>query len=87
MEPTGLDYVKILLEKFEAGIRGAFDTLILPVAGAIIVLVIIYGGIQYITGGPKGAETGKKTIIAALIGAIIIALSVMIINMIGFFIH
>lgn len=48
-------------------------------AGALCVLIIIWGGIQYITGGVKGAETGKKTITAAIVGLVIIALSGIII--------
>ena len=53
---------------------------LLPAAGALCVVVIIWGGIQYITGGPKGEETGKKTILAAIIGLILIILSAIIIQ-------
>lgn len=82
-----LDYVNILIENIEKGIKGTFDQFVLPIAGGIIVLVIIYGGIQYITGGVKGAENAKKTIIAAVIGAVIIALSAVILNLVASWIH
>ena len=53
---------------------------LLPAAGALCIIVIIWGGIQYITGGTKGEETGKKTILAAIIGLILIILSAIIIQ-------
>lgn len=49
-------------------------------AGILSVIFIIWGGIQYIIGGEKGAETGKKIITAVIIGLIIIALSSLIIS-------
>ncbi|OGB74284.1 hypothetical protein A2V68_00795 [candidate division Kazan bacterium RBG_13_50_9] len=51
---------------------------ILGIAGAIAVLWLIYGGIMYITGGEKGAESGKKIIINAIIGLAIIGLASLI---------
>lgn len=39
------------------------------VAGAVIVLMIIWGGFKYIQGDQDG---GKKTLVAAFIGAVII---------------
>jgi len=60
-------------------LRDAIGTIV-PYISIICVIFIIYGGIQYITGGVKGAETGRKTIIAAITGLIIIAFSYLIIN-------
>ena len=45
------------------------------IAGAIAVVYLIYGGITYIIGGEKGAESGKKIIVNAIIGLAIIALA------------
>ena len=52
----------------------------LTIAGALGVVYLIYGGIVYITGGAKGAESGKAIIINALIGLVIVALSFAIAN-------
>ena len=69
-----------LLNTLVSTVEKIGGTYLLPAAGAICVVVIIYGGIQYITGGDKGAETGKKTIIAAIIGLIIVSLAYAIIR-------
>ena len=50
----------------------------LGIAGAIAVIFLIYGGIMYITGGEKGAESGKKIIVNAIIGLAVIALASLI---------
>ena len=50
---------------------------LLPIASVIVVGMIIWGGFKYIQGD---AENGKKTITAAIIGLVIIALSSLIIN-------
>jgi len=55
-------------------------TWILTLAGALAVLYLIWGGITYITGGEKGAESGKKMITNAIIGIAIIALSIVIVR-------
>lgn len=55
-------------------------TKILPVAGALMVILIIWTGIKYITGGPKAEESAKKSFIAIFIGIAIIMLSAVIIN-------
>lgn len=55
-------------------------TWILTFVGAIAVLYLIYGGITYITGGEKGAESGKKMITNAIIGIAIVALSIVIVR-------
>jgi len=51
--------------------------IILPASGGILVLMVIYGGVQMITGSQ---ENGKKTVIAALTGAAIIILSGVILS-------
>lgn len=59
-------------------IRSAIEGLITDIAaiaGLIAVAFLVYGGIIYITGGAKGADTGKTIIANALIGVAIIALS------------
>lgn len=48
-----------------------------PMAGVIVVGMIIWGGFKYIQGDP---ETGKKTITAAIIGLVIVVLSSLIVN-------
>lgn len=52
----------------------------LALAGALAVAYLIYGGIQYITGGAGGAENAKKTIINAVVGIVIIVLSYVIVS-------
>lgn len=42
------------------------------IAGAVIVGMIVWGGLQYIQGD---AEGGKKTLLAAIIGAVIVLLA------------
>ncbi len=71
-------------------ILGAITTVIgwmLALAGALAVAYLIWGGIQYITGGAKGAEAAKGTIINAIIGIVIIVLAYVIVtavmNMLG----
>ncbi len=44
-------------------------------AGVIVVLMIVWGGLQYIQGNADG---GKKTLLAALIGAAIVILAMAI---------
>lgn len=52
-------------------------TWILLIAGAIAVIFLIYGGIQYLTAGgnPEQATKAKTTIVNAVIGIIVIALA------------
>jgi len=57
---------------------------LLELAGIIVVIMIIWAGIKYITaGGGKGMETAKNALIAALVGLMIIALAWAIIYFIG----
>lgn len=54
---------------------------LLALSGALAVLFLIYGGIIYITGGPKGEENAKKIIMNSIIGLIVIALSAVLANL------
>jgi len=61
-------------------ISGIQGLIVGEVAGSIVVLMIIIGGIQYITGQ---REAGKKTIVAAIIGTAIIVLAWIIVNIVA----
>ena len=58
--------------------------LLLLVSGALAVVFVIYGGYQYITAGgnEEQAESGKKTLINAIIGVVVIILAYVIINVV-----
>jgi len=58
-------------------VRYFIQDLLPPVGGAIVVLMVVWGSIQYITGQK---ENGKKTIFAAIIGAVIIVLAYVIVR-------
>ena len=47
------------------------------IAGTIIVLMVVWGGLQYIQ---SDAEGGKKTLTAAIIGAVIVLLARIIVS-------
>jgi len=49
-------------------------------AGIIAVLFLVYGGIMYMVGGPKGNETGRGIITNALIGLAVVVLSYLIVK-------
>jgi len=63
-----------------------FDVLIVAlewaiiIAGVVAVVFIIIGGYQYMAGGEKGVETGRKTLSSAIVGLIIVLLAFVIIN-------
>ena len=59
-------------------------SLLLFVAGALAVLFVIIGGYQYITaaGNEEASEKGKKTLVNAIIGVVLIILAYVIINVI-----
>lgn len=71
-----------LITKLKDLISIILTTKILPVAGAIVVILIIWTGIRYITGGPKAEESAKKAFVAIFIGVAIIMLAYVIINLI-----
>jgi len=54
----------------DAAVRIGGEAL-LPISGAIILIFLIWGGIQYM----NNPEAGKKTLIGAIIGLVIVALS------------
>ncbi|MEO8065894.1 MAG: hypothetical protein ABI643_03535 [Candidatus Doudnabacteria bacterium] len=58
---------------------------LLAIAGLLAVLFIIIGGFQYITsaGNEERAEAGRKTLVNAIIGIVIIILSFVIITVIN----
>lgn len=58
--------------------------ILLYIAGGVAVLFVIIGGFQYITsaGNAEGATKGKKTVVNAIIGIVLIILSYMIISVI-----
>ncbi len=57
---------------------------LLGIAGALAVVFLIIGGVQYVisAGNPTSAEKAKKTIIYALVGIIIIAASLFLVNVV-----
>ena len=57
-------------------------TMLLMTVGYVAVLLVIYGGFQYMTsrGNPAKAAAGKKTITNALIGAVICAVASVVSN-------
>ncbi|OGB73631.1 hypothetical protein A3K24_02190 [candidate division Kazan bacterium RIFCSPHIGHO2_01_FULL_44_14] len=61
---------------------GALITWVFSIAGIIAVGYLVFGGITYITGGAKGAESGKTMITNALVGVVIIGLSYAIVNVV-----
>jgi len=78
------------LMPIEPILEGDEDTIIVAIervvnwmfalAGALAVAYLIWGGIQYITGGTKGAEAAKGTIINAIIGIVVIVLAYVIVQ-------
>lgn len=57
----------------------------LALAGLIAVLFLIIGGFRYITAGGNsdGAELGKKTILNAVIGIIVVILSFVVVRVVS----
>lgn len=74
------DPLLFLIGELTASLQFLGQKYLLPGAGLIGVIIIIYGGIKYITGGVKGGEDAKKTITAAIVGLIIVAISYLIIR-------
>jgi hypothetical protein len=77
----------------ESGIAGTSDVqklgtsvinILLYVSGGLAVLFIILGGYQYITSGaaPENAKKGKKTLVYAVIGLILVVLSFTIVQVV-----
>ena len=59
--------------------------ILLAIVGLIAVLFLIIGGFRYITAGgnEETAESGKKTIVNAVIGIIVVVLSFVIVRVIA----
>ena len=59
--------------------------ILLTIAGIVAVVFLVIGGFRYITSGgnEEAAETGKKTIINAIIGIVVIILSFVIVRVIA----
>ena len=59
--------------------------ILLGVVGIIAVLFLIIGGFRYVTAGgnEESAESGKKTIINAIIGIIIVILAFVIVRVVA----
>lgn len=66
-----------LIISLETYVYNIGQNFLLPLAGVIIVIMIIWGGLQYVQGN---AEGGKKTLIAAIVGLVIIVLASLIIQ-------
>lgn len=66
------------------GFIGNIINWLLSIAFGVAVLFLIIGGFWYITsaGNEENAEKGKKTVINAIIGLIIIILSYVIVNVV-----
>lgn len=86
---AGLELVGWLFPgtRFDSGFEGLIVFIIqilLYLAGAIAVLFVIIGGFQYImsAGNAETAAKGKKTVINAIIGIVLIILSYLIISVI-----
>jgi len=66
------------------GVISNILNVVFTLAAVVAVIYIIWGGYQYITsGGGDGAEAGKKTLINAIIGLILIIASVAIVNFVN----
>jgi hypothetical protein len=75
LNPIDAGSIDDLKTKIEAAVN-----IVIGVAGVIALAYLVFGGITYITGGEKGADSGKKIISNALVGLAIIALSYAIVN-------
>ena len=64
-------------------------TTIWPYAGSLAVLAVIYSGFMYITAGSDSdqAEKAKKNLTWAIIGVVLVAMSVLIVSQINRILH
>lgn len=78
----GITWPKSALPGDLAGIAGTTFTWLLGFMGIFAVAAIIYSGIMYITSGGDSAqaENAKKNLTWAIIGTVIISLSLAIVN-------
>lgn len=81
---TGNSYPTTVLggKKTAPEILGTIINIMLGIGFAIAVVMVIYGGYQYITsaGNEEKATSGRQTIFYALIGLVIIVLSFVIVS-------
>lgn len=84
MNPLPISSISLPPSKFTdlSSLMSAAITWLLVAGGALAVVAIVYSGISYITAGgdPTKAETAKKNLIWAIIGVVIIALALVIVN-------
>jgi hypothetical protein len=69
------------------GLEGVFEnviTAILGLAGILLFIMLIFGGIRFMSAGgdPKAVESAKKTLTSAIAGLILIAVSYLILVLI-----
>ena len=67
--------ITYLIGEIGASILYLVSGRLLPIVSFLVVIIIMYAGIQYIIGGTKGQENAKGTIISALVGLVVVALS------------
>jgi hypothetical protein len=81
---TDIDVNNVSISQLGDIIKRVIDALF-GIAGAVIILIIIVGGVRYIlsAGDPKAVQSAKGTITFAVIGLVIILLAVVIVNVIG----
>jgi len=76
MEPAKLSELE--------GIFGNIVGVALELAGIVLFIMLIIGGVNYITSGgnPQQAEAAKKTITYAIFGIVLLAMSFLILKLI-----
>lgn len=72
------------------GLEGIFENTIsalLAVAGILVFIMLVMGGIKFITSGgdPKNIESAKKTLTYALLGVVLTAMGYLILVLISDF--
>lgn len=69
--------LNVLLDYIDQGVTKLNVDLLMPLAAGVVVIMIIWSGIKYISGD---AEGGKRSLLAAIIGLIIVLISFTIIR-------
>ena len=67
-------------------IFGNVISFILPLGSIVLFVMIIYGGIKYITAGPNpsAVQNAKSTLTYAIVGVVLLAMAYMILVLIQF---
>jgi hypothetical protein len=83
---TGTNPDPLLLKDLEVTFS-RIVTLVLGFAGLMLFIMLIVGGIKYITAGgePKALESARKTITSAIAGIVLVALTYLILYFIEVF--